>query len=248
MSKPKILIFPDIHGRTFWKNIDIKPYDYVIFLGDYLDHYSDEKEITTESTIENFKEIIQFQKENSDKVTLLLGNHDLHYIDGSNWGCRKYYNYNIEIANLISSNSFQICKIINNVLFTHAGINNNWLELVQLNLIPPDEIEMSLNMLNFDDLNVISRYRGGSFNYGSCIWADVREYNDLNKLYGREEGYIQIFGHTRLEPGIIIIYDQYIKGFNTIENSDIPQSPFYMIDSQIPFIFDTETQLLYIIK
>lgn len=37
----KILIIPDVHGRTFWKyaidNID--KYDKVIFLGDYLDPY-----------------------------------------------------------------------------------------------------------------------------------------------------------------------------------------------------------------
>ncbi len=241
----KILIFPDIHGRTFWKNIDIKPYDYVIFLGDYFDHYPDEEGITAESTIENFKEIIQFQKENSDKVTLLLGNHDLHYIDGSLWGCRKDYDNAREIEDLIYSVPYQICKIIDNVIFTHAGIHVDWLKAMELNNAHPNEINIFINSLDLKYFNIISRYRGGYNNFGSCTWADVREYIDLNKLYGGKEGYIQIFSHTRLEPGIIIIYDQNIKGFNVIENSDIPQSPFYMIDCQKPFVFDTETQLLF---
>ena len=36
-----ILIIPDIHGRTFWKEcIKCREYDEIIFLGDYLDPYS----------------------------------------------------------------------------------------------------------------------------------------------------------------------------------------------------------------
>ena len=77
----KILIIPDVHGRTFWKyaitNID--KYDKVIFLGDYLDPYPYE-EISFEDAVINFKEILEFKKANSDKVELLIGNHDCHYI------------------------------------------------------------------------------------------------------------------------------------------------------------------------
>lgn len=41
MSKNKLLILPDIHGRVFWKEPcqNIEDYDKVIFLGDYLDPY-----------------------------------------------------------------------------------------------------------------------------------------------------------------------------------------------------------------
>ena len=68
-----IVIVPDVHGRDFWKKVLNTEADKIIFLGDYLDHYPDES--TNEHDIENFKEIIQFKKDNSDKVTLLLGNH-----------------------------------------------------------------------------------------------------------------------------------------------------------------------------
>ena len=86
MATNLILVIPDIHGRTFWldKTNNISDYDKVIFLGDYLDPYPDEN-ITVKNAIENFKEIIQFKKNNMDKVVLLLGNHDLPYYS------QKYY-------------------------------------------------------------------------------------------------------------------------------------------------------------
>ena len=78
----KILIIPDIHGRTFWKESykDISDYEYVIFLGDYVDSYPSEN-ISEEQTYNNFVEIIDFKKNNSNKVILLTGNHDWNYID-----------------------------------------------------------------------------------------------------------------------------------------------------------------------
>ena len=43
----KLLVIPDVHGRTFWKT-PVRKYldhvDRVIFLGDYLDPYKDEAE------------------------------------------------------------------------------------------------------------------------------------------------------------------------------------------------------------
>ena len=55
----KLLVLPDIHGRTFWKEpcSDIEKYDKIVFIGDYLDPY-DFEGISVVDTIENFKEII----------------------------------------------------------------------------------------------------------------------------------------------------------------------------------------------
>ena len=77
----KILIIPDVHGRTFWKTA-VTQYenecDKIIFLGDYLDPYPWE-EITRKEAIRNFEEIIEYKQKNKDKVVLILGNHDMHY-------------------------------------------------------------------------------------------------------------------------------------------------------------------------
>ena len=76
----KILINPDIHGRIFWKySIEHKgEFDKIIFLGDYLDAYSPDLLVNEK---DNFKEIIQFKKDNLDKVILLLGNHEIVLIN-----------------------------------------------------------------------------------------------------------------------------------------------------------------------
>lgn len=70
----KILIMPDIHGRTFWKEgVSSGEYDKIIFLGDYIDPYSWEG-ISKNDAISNFEEIIDYAKAH-DNVVLLLGNH-----------------------------------------------------------------------------------------------------------------------------------------------------------------------------
>ena len=77
----QILVIPDIHGRTFWKEaVDEHPSLPVVFLGDYLDPYAREN-ITPEEALANFKDIIAFKKANMDRVTLLIGNHEIHYLD-----------------------------------------------------------------------------------------------------------------------------------------------------------------------
>ena len=54
----KILIIPDVHGRQFWKKaVGSGDYDKVVFLGDYLDPYPDERigELTAQH---NFEDIL----------------------------------------------------------------------------------------------------------------------------------------------------------------------------------------------
>lgn len=74
-----ILIVPDVHGRTFWESaLDFN--GDIIFLGDYTDPYPQES-ITLKQTYENFLRILDFKMRNNERVTLLIGNHDLHYFD-----------------------------------------------------------------------------------------------------------------------------------------------------------------------
>ena len=140
----KVIVIPDVHGRTFWKE-DVERYkDYiswrivdVVFLGDYLDPYPFEG-ISVSKAIENFKEIIEFAS-GKPNVHLLLGNHDMHYFD-------KYYSENVarvrysvahakEIRQLFSENKdmFKIAweTRVNDkrFLFTHAGVLKTWAEI-----------------------------------------------------------------------------------------------------------------------
>jgi predicted phosphodiesterase len=80
----KITIIGDTHGRSKWKNIveKEKDADKIIFIGDYFD--AKDGGYSANRQIENFKEIVEFKRNNPDKVILLIGNHDFHYLKGVN--------------------------------------------------------------------------------------------------------------------------------------------------------------------
>lgn len=196
----KVLVLPDVHGREFWKkpceNID--NFDKVVFLGDYLDPY-DFDGITVKMAIENFKQIIDFVKKNTDKVVLLLGNHDMPYFSDtyyglSWWHCRHSKEHHKEISDLFSSyNDFRIAFSFDDVLFTHAGCTSWWLSKwfdkkfdKELNL---DELCSELNntLCTEEGLKKLYRIgpeRGGRDNFSSCIWADVNE--SIDNAYANE--------------------------------------------------------------
>lgn len=190
----KYLIVPDVHGRIFWQEAKrlISEVDRVIFLGDYLDPYPHEY-ITREQAIEQFKEIIQFKKDNSDKVILLLGNHDCAYC--YNFGSASRYDYeNEEEIKGIFKDNMSLFRLWylgeDDCLFSHAGITNYWLK-INLKCSIEEFISKPDNEL-IPYLWEISPYRGGYNDKGSIIWSDVRESD-------REETFYQIFGHTQLE-------------------------------------------------
>ena len=59
-----MIIIPDIHGRTFWKQaIQGKETEDIVFLGDYLDPYSDEG-------ISGADALLNFREKDSQKPTI----------------------------------------------------------------------------------------------------------------------------------------------------------------------------------
>ncbi len=237
----KILIIGDIHSRRFWKkpleeNIDTV--DKVIFLGDYCDPYQDEGvEYKWDDTISNFNEILEVKKKYNDKIVLLLGNHDCHYVSRyfddlarstrfDKLHCetlRKLFNDNLKL--------FSICHIVENngkkVIFTHAGITKFWLDLCKIE--NDDNLETELNNLinsdkGFGDLAVVGNARTWfGQKTGSPLWCDISEF-----MYdkGLGENTFQIFGHTRFEKGTMVLKDG-----------------FACVDSQMAFMLDDENNL-----
>jgi DNA repair exonuclease SbcCD nuclease subunit len=74
----KTLILGDIHGMGIWKHIiELEDgLDHIIFMGDYFDSF----DIPGIDQLHNFNEIIRFKEETDIKVTMLIGNHDHHYL------------------------------------------------------------------------------------------------------------------------------------------------------------------------
>ncbi len=210
-----ILVLPDIHGRKFWKEKcqDITKYDRVIFLGDYFDPYYFDY-ITVKDAIKNFKEILELKKNNFDKVVLLLGNHDMsyysrYYYKRYKYHCRHSKEFHDEISNMFNEHRdwFKLIYIEDNIVFSHAGIREHWinimnkqfrrdnLPIIEIKEIPNDFIKLN-NVLNNECEqglgDIVSKYRGGEYPVGSCVWADVREHRSPDKYVKVK----QVFGHT----------------------------------------------------
>ena len=245
-----LLIIPDVHGRTFWKepvHNYIDSVDRVVFLGDYLDPYLDDEGIA-DSIFDNLLEIAELKRKNIEKVILLKGNHDQHYsstvfrehaggsrMDKLKWD--KYHEFFNENKQLFQLAYLEEIKSIPYV-FTHAGLTVYWLNKVNSNLwhlsdnkvsIADPDIIGRINQLDNDEqgqtlLSVIGKYRSWlGEKTGSVLWADIEEHHtpDALKIYGMNQVF-QVFGHTRLD-------DQYDR----IEYDNI-----VMIDSQRCFMID----------
>ena len=196
----KILIIPDVHGRDFWKEPVKQELNNnetsIIFLGDYTDGYPTEWESNfdyRQHTIDNLKEIIELKKQNSDRITLLLGNHDCGYAIGDTiCSSRMDRSHRSELEKLFSDNRelFQIAEEHDiagrHFLFSHAGILKGWVKSVWGDEADDTDFKVVDRLNNAwlgNDWNILDRLgdydtdRGWSgFQYGSPVWSDIRSW------------------------------------------------------------------------
>ena len=235
----RILVIPDVHGRTFWKEPVgryLDDVDRVVFLGDYLDPYSDEGvKYSAMGILDNLMEIIDLKRNHAEKVVLLKGNHDQHYAsekfyelacgtrcDTVNWDAfHAVFNEYRDLFKLVHLEEVKGIPY----LFSHAGITLYWLHEVNTriwkmadNLVSIDNPEIVEKINALDDcgkgqemLAIVGRSRSWfGEKSGSVLWADVGEHHtpDTPNAYGLNKVF-QIFGHTRLymEPIEIIELD-----------------------------------------
>lgn len=235
MNTP-IIIIPDIHGRDFWRwtVAHRNEEDSVIFLGDYLDPYEDEW-IYWSDAYQGLLDIIALKREHPEKVLLLLGNHDLHYLFPALRGSRynEYQAEKIRKTFVDNMDCFQMaaeCEIGGRrYLFTHAGVNKVWAEK-HVGLFGPVEkiTAETFNRLMFKEafveaLGDISKLRWGSDRAGSMVWADVEEFEWSE---ARLPDVIQVFGHTLQD-----------NGPRVIDNS------MYCLDCKSPFVLNTSGEI-----
>ena len=219
-----ILIVPDVHGRDFW----VPALDFqgeIVFLGDYTDPYPVEG-YTDEDAYQGLLKIIKFKQENLNRVTLLIGNHELHYYNkymACGRFCRDYFEkFNNVLTSEENKNLFQICKQIDNYLFIHSGIIKVWYDLHYKDFEDcGTTLEERLNNVFFKKMNIFyeaaRKYRGGLDDAGSPLWSDVHELIDEEEHF--DPNIFQIIGHTQI-----------------LEDTPIIKEHFAMLDNRLLYI------------
>lgn len=231
MSNFKVLSIPDIHGRDYWKiacfgsraayeawrkncdnpdydisNLPFFKYDWVVFIGDYLDSF----DIQPIDIKRNLEEIIHFKLKFVDKVILLYGNHDVSY--KNNMHCAGFqaamkWDYVQLLKTKHKGDSiFQVAFQYKDWLWSHAGITMGFYE----DIIKPlsnskktrfwafyqdcKDMAETLNFMynsNNEDIFKSTHVRGGWSRVPGPFWADKSELNHKPAL-----GLNQVVGHT----------------------------------------------------
>jgi hypothetical protein len=207
----KTVAIGDTHGRSFWKLIieQEKPFDKLIFIGDYFDTH---ETISPELQAINFREICQYKEENSDKVILLIGNHDEHYFPFMGNSGTSGYNTGAApaIGHLLMTykDLLKMAHAEDNLLFSHAGIGETWL----INNHPDLETNPGIYLFNSakdiaNKVNELWKFKPLLFKFNGWeptgdnvgqtpIWIRPRSLmKDSQKM--KENGITQIVGHTQ---------------------------------------------------
>jgi len=197
----KHIVIGDLHGRDAWQQINIRNYERIVFIGDYVDSY----ELPDLAILKNLKKIVSLKKRYPDKIVLLLGNHDVQYLHFPRHQITGFRpSMQPVLTSLFNKNRelFQMAYQQDNYIFTHAGITNSWYnEFLRLPVLESvrqenDTIAALINRVETTTqrylLYATSIYRGGYSN-GSFLWADYKE-TSIDML----NNYHQVVGHTQV--------------------------------------------------
>ncbi len=232
----KIVICGDIHGRSIWKLIVEKEYesDRIIFIGDYFDSKDG---IDSIDQVKNFNEIINFKKEFPNKVVLLFGNHDFHYLPGID---ETYTGHQIfaahEIGQLlsdcISERLLQMIYCHDKFLFSHAGITKTWCEnniWINENIFPEHLCE-AINDLFYFKPNKFKFTVGKNCSvYGDDITQSPIWVRPKSLLEDGLANYIQVVGHTMKDNVEIYLPTENNKTFKGMALIDSLHSGQYLV-------------------
>ena len=202
----KRLIFGDFHGHFNSLNQiyqDEKPYS-VIHLGDYFDNFHG----SADSIKDAFTNLLKLREDHlsdtkNGDFTLLLGNHDYHYLM---YGLEQYSGYNKEydlwvhtqLKELWDNKQIKICEYdyTSKTLYSHAGFTNTWLKENKMEEADFGDINKYINLFNLRFTYIGGGDWYGDSVYNSPIW--VRPNSLLSDMYKDKDGiqWTQIVGHT----------------------------------------------------
>lgn len=208
----KTIVISDLHNRVDWveKALDsdiIKPYDNVIFLGDYFDDFHATKK-DTERTALWLKESLKHTNREH-----LIGTHDLFYMFPKNEFLMVSGNSKSKanvISKILSSEDWKKLKMYTveqDFLLSHAGVHSFLLESFMKDGIVPETLQEIVGTIikPATDNALVWASKGssdawiqpgwarhGNQIYGGIIWLDwIDEFEPIPNIN-------QIVGHTEI--------------------------------------------------
>ena len=226
----KVLVLPDVHGnKIVLENAKAayekyKP-DFIVFVGDYVDSHTEGNSWIQQQ--EQLKAILDWKRKlNKEKETCftLFGNHDLSYM--YNYGGVSCSSHQFFVSQDIQEffcehwKEFQAIKVIDNWIFSHAGITQQWLDFPLGGSFAKAPIDGENQYWTLDDVNRHFRDKNLKyFNHNSndsygddehegCMWI-----RPPALIRTGLEGYNQCVGHTVLDATDSIYMDYWgLKG------------------------------------
>lgn len=155
----KVLSVPDVHGSHEWEVVKTLPkdsYDFIVFHGDYFDSWENE----WPDQGENFKNICDFVREDTEHRKLLIGNHDWSYLSQSREGqnCSGHQSGSIYSEGKITvirelllgaKDILELAFECDGWVFSHAGFSKTAVNYMQ-------EILKKLGMIQYENEYSIS--------------------------------------------------------------------------------------------
>ena len=179
-----------------WAEMPFMTLDRIVFVGDYCDSFR----VGNEMILKNLKDILYFKKALTNKVVVLLGNHDVQYMI-PNQICTGFRSeMSFDLQELLRENR-DLLKVAHfeksngkKWLWTHAGVTTGWLKEAKSDLLKPDrfhsinrpyvkkEVDEIINWLweiNSEVLYQVDRDSGGTCMWASPLWVRKRMLNEF---------------------------------------------------------------------
>jgi hypothetical protein len=193
----KIITIGDIHGRNNWKFLidKIDEYDKIIFIGDYFDSFT----IPGIIQLQNFYDIIDFKRNNKDKVILLIGNHDYHYFPGiredySGYQASMRHSFEKALYEAYNDELLDVAYSHNKYLFSHAGLSKTWCNSNDIDL--ENVVESINDLFKFKPKNFTFSIGANLSFYGDDITQGPFWIRPKSLIIDMLDDYIQVVGHT----------------------------------------------------
>ncbi len=194
----RIISIGDLHGKNHWEKVMNKyDFDLLIFVGDYFDNLSG---ISNKEEILNFKNLLKYKEKYPDKVIILIGNHELHYLKGINEkysGFQTIHKYDIQdiLEEALSKNYLKACHLEDNFLFSHAGVTKTWLNNVGYDY--EEKIDIFINdLFKYKPQNFKFTIGNNLSGYGDDICQSPLWVRPNSLIKDCVDGYNQVVGHT----------------------------------------------------